>query len=631
MTIRLEPPIQSFLVSTPSLRRRDLDAMLAANARAERRLAIARLAASTPGTLGAKQTVIRSVIAAGQLAGPVPCLATIHGLLRKYVIEGKRSAADYRDDLVPRGPTGAEVPQALVNEIRDLAEDHGVHDLAQLTYLAGGKAEKMGLRPLSMWKLRRVLAAIGAPALSAARHGSRAAELDAFPRVGTYPTRWLHDLWNLDEGDPRYWAKAFCPVREKWVSVRPPAILIRDHRSGLLIGRWLADPSRRIDDAAGRCMTTGFDRDDVLAALLSAAVKDFAIPELREFVGALPSRLRWDNARAHKALDADLFDVPGRFVRDTGSDEPDDEPVETTDGELSALPSDYIPVRRPDRNGPIERVMSMMKRWMVGHAGHVDEVIPVDRLEPGEDLGRDRSMVATSTTKRQPRLTPVPVRALPTIDDLRMALDQALVRYGTEHKLRRHGMTPRAAARRFMPPHYRRGDDLVRMLGAQTYTVGKGGIEVQRDGRSVEFEPVANGVLLQRGATLKAYVDPLLRCVWLEQGRQLLMLKPKCERAAEQAPADVAQTMSSVARAASDAAAERRAARLDTAAGPGTAAEGDEAYKAAQRQRRSPDQNSADAARADAGPQTRRASAEHTDGGFQFDPDALLSQDADEG
>lgn len=625
MTMPFEDPIPPVGLSTPTMRRRQQAAIEGATQRAERRLELARLVSILPGSLTEKRAAIERAIKNRVVTTPwVPARSTIRLLDRMYRVEGKQSAADYRDDLSPRGPAPRDLPPILIAAVRRLAELHGTRDLAQLHYLARVEAEALHLPPLSPWHLRRVLASIGQPAIIAARHGSRAAQMDGFAR-STYPTRHTHDLWLLDEADTRYRAKGFCRVREDWYAMRPPVILVRDHRSGAFVGYWVADPSRRIDKATGLCMTSGFDADDVLAALLSAAVPELAHPLLREYAGALPRKLRWDNASAHRALEGKLLQVAERFARDTGTDDPADD----DDAETVGLPISRIPVGRPDLNGGAERGVGLVKRWIIGRPGHVDEMIPVDEIAPGEDLGRDRSLGATSTRGRAPRLDPVPVRALLEIDQLRDHIAETLARYNAEHHLRRNGMTPRAAAKKFMPPRHRRGDDLIRMMGVQSYTVHDG-VQIARDGRSVDFMPLVNGVVLQRGAAVQVYVDPMLRRVWLDQGRRLLALKPKAEHAAEQAPADVARTMAREARAASDGAAQRRAEWIDEQAGPGTAAEGQQAYQEKRKQRRP--RPGAQPPAVGGAPPTRPGHTRPNDdsAGFNFDPNSLMPDDPGE-
>jgi hypothetical protein len=579
MTIEYEKPIAPFVVDTPSIRRRKEQAVAAANARAAYRLGVAEIAFHTPGTLAQKRAAVEGAIRARKIPlGPVPSVERMRQLAARYR-DGARSSADYRDDLSPRGPRARCVPQAVVDTTERLAKQHGTGDLKHLAGLVNKEEGLTDGAALSPWRLRRVLEKIGRHRIVAARHGSRAAELDVMPR-GTFPSSEFHEYWFLDEGDTNYYAGAVCRITNQLVSVRPSVIVVREHCAGAILAAVVVDPTRRIDKKRNRSFTSGFDAADVHAALLTAACAELAPPELQEFAGTLCRHLRWDNAQAHKSLEQSLF-VDGRLKRAEGVSHPDDEPDAQGDGtarataagdvvgravltnEDESLPpfegpdgegmrARRIPKRRPDRNGPVERIMSVVKRWLVGHHGHVDEVYPVDRVVPGEDLGRERAVVATANAGRQPRVEPVPVRTLPTIEELQRAVDAVRREYNTEHVLKRNGLTPVGAARQRPPRARRRSDDLVRLLGAHTYTVQREGIVVERGGRAVTFEAANQGVLLQPGSTAMVYVDPLLRMIWLEQGRYLVPLRPQAVRAAEQDPAEVAATAGTAARAASN-------------------------------------------------------------------------------
>lgn len=596
MALRFDKPVPVFVVDTPSIRRRTAAALAAATARAEYRFGIARIAHHTPGTLDYKLAGVLGAMAAGEIPNGTPSPSYVARLAARYR-DGERSVADYRDDRTPRGPRPKPVSDAVVDAVEELAKQHGTGDLKHLAYLVNVQVGSTGDDQLSTWRLRRVLHRIGRHGIAAARNGSRAAELDTLPR-GTYPTTETHEFWGLDEGDTRFYARAVCRVYNTWVSVRPAIIIIRDHCSGAILAALVVDPTRRIDKAKNRSHVSGFDADDVLAALLSAACEGLARPELRELADTLCGRLRWDNAPSHKALEERLF-VRGQLKRAPQSADPDaddefgavvGEGLGDGAGEAEVHADTVEPMRakrnakrRPDRNGFVERIMGVAKRWLVGPQGHVDEVLPVDRPTEGEDLGRERSVVATSTAGRQSRITPVAVRVLPTIAELQRAVDEVVRRYNTEHTLKRHGMAPVGAARKYAPRTRRRADDLVRLLGARDYKVQREGIVIERNGRAETFEAVNNGILLDVGSVAQVYVDPLLRMAWLEQGRKLIPLRPASQRAAERDAATVAGAQAAAVREASDAEVERRDVKLDAEHGAGTAAEGWEGYKARRR------------------------------------------------
>lgn len=629
MAIKLENPVKPFTVEAPSIRHRKVAATQAATMRAEFRFVVAKLAASTEGSLRDKQKAIEAAIRAGLITGHAPSREAIRRLEHAYR-SGKDSAGAFRDDLTPRGPRAEPFRQDLLEKIKERAVRHGVADLEQLAYLVSADAKQLGLGPVSVWRLRRALCAIGTLSISAGRHGSRAAEFDA-ATCGAYPTTHTHEIWHLDEGDSRYWAKAICRIHSNWISVRPSVILIRDHHSGAFVTGYVVDPTRRINKEDNSSFRTGFDADDVLAALLTAVVPDLAAPGVRELSGVLPEKLRWDNAKAHIALESLLFSR-GRvhLVDNVGDPDADEFPP--------ILDSSRIQVRRPDRNGMVERMMPLVKRWMVGKEGHVDERLPDDQLEPGEDLGRERSKIAVSHSKRQPSLSPVSVESLPTIEELQEALNEVLRRYNEDHRLARHGLTPLGAARKYMPKRRRSGEDLIRAMEVNVYQIQRAGIQVQREGKRVTFRPEYNGVLLQPGSSAQVYVDPMLRRVWLEQGRTLVALKPTQERAAEQEAGHVAQAISDIAREESDKAVEIREKAIDAAYGPGAAERGRKKYEAsrdAQRPPKGATEEGGGRRRPGAAPRPSPASQWQPEpddpAGFDaFDPDALLPPEPDD-
>ena len=128
MTVPLERPIAPVLSSTPSLRARKQEAIDAATRRAEERFEIARYLATQLGSLSEKQAAIARAVARGVVRTSwVPSRATVRTLERMY-LEGKVSVADYRDDLVPRGPKPKILAPRVIDIVQRLAERHGTKD-----------------------------------------------------------------------------------------------------------------------------------------------------------------------------------------------------------------------------------------------------------------------------------------------------------------------------------------------------------------------------------------------------------------------------------------------------------------------------------------------------------------------
>jgi hypothetical protein len=570
--------IQTLPSAHSANQRRDAAARLeGANERAARRHALASFAARLEGSVEDRLVVIRAAVEADILKGHVPARETLRMLVHRFH-QGHVSAADFRDDRNKRGRKERQFAEGHLAVIRTTAGKFGLSNIEQLTVEVNRAAMRQGYPELTRYYVVKALRLIGLERLTAARQGSRAAILDAMSR-GTYPVKHTHDAWGLDEGDPRIWTRVFCRGCGEWVSAREPVVVTKDHASSAYLRLQVADVARRINDVTLCCETTGFDRDDVLACLLSAACRELAASGYEELAGALPKLLRWDNASAHKALFTDILE-PMLLALAEGLDDPDAD--ESASAEVLPPPDiAFIPKRRPDRNGSVERSMATLKEWSIAAKGHVDLVIPEDQFTGGITLGHHRALVTSAGTDRQSRLKVVPVASLPTHEELQEVLNELGLRYNREHRVRRHGMTPLFAARKYAAKHTRAGIDLVRALPVAAHKVQREGIVVQRDGVRVAYEAVNNGVQLQVGALAQVYVDPLQRVLWLEQGRGVVVLKAKTEAAAEQDPREFAAAMQERARRASDEADADRDRDLDETYGPGTAEAGKAAYERA--------------------------------------------------
>lgn len=128
-------------------------------------------------------------------------------------------------------------------------------------------------------------------ALSAARHGRRAARADAIVK-GAVPAEYPHQIWTLDEMDAPNWIKALNPQTGRLESVRPKVILVIDNYSRVVLACHVCEPFK------GGEATVSFDSEDVLGTVLAATFRELASEACKPFTGFLPGDVRMDAANS---------------------------------------------------------------------------------------------------------------------------------------------------------------------------------------------------------------------------------------------------------------------------------------------------------------------------------------------
>jgi len=355
-----------------------------------------------------------------------------------------------------------------------------------------------------------VLSDIGFHALVAARHGSRAAELDATP-VGHIPRRHSHFRWSVDEAMLPIWAKYFCPELKAYRSFRPWLVVVRDHASSVVVGWFVVNPVGHVrPDVTPRL---GFSADDVMAALLTAASRELAPASCRPFAGCTPDRIRWDNHSTHRSLELAWKDRRGSV--------PDLEFVE-------APPVEHVPVRRPINNGAVERTNGVLKHLFRSCPWHVSKVHPVDveNLEVREGSGRARTLHAAGSTERLPRHELVQPDDLPSHAMIVQLVEAAVLRHNNS-PFRKSRLTRADEFRRLKLHGGRSGDDLIRLLAPETRTVSREGIRgAHRDGPvliATENADAHFSVRIPQAVTL--HLDPGARGAWARNDAHLVFLR----------------------------------------------------------------------------------------------------------
>jgi len=286
-------------------------------------------------------------------------------------------------------------------------------------------------------------------------------------------------------------------------------------------------------------MRAGFDSNDVLGALLSAAVPDLAWDSTRDFAGYLPERIRWDNAQAHKTV---------RKLLEDARVEVDIRPIRK---------------RRAASNGAVERRVKIVKDLCRGIFGHIDDYLPTDRVtEYTADQPRLRTLTAGLTNLRETRRTEVMPDDLLTVEELRDQLDPTVGRYNYKHVSRVTGTTAaelyHARLRNRTP---RRGLDLVRTIQPRTVTVGTSGIVHTDGGRTFEFFPYFDGVILALDQEVTYYPDPLNRGIFVCLGTDRVVFRQAHNEYSDEEAKLVGRNASAIARQVSDHAEQLRKQR----------------------------------------------------------------------
>lgn len=512
---------------------------------AAHRFAVTRYAALLPPScsLAGRLHYLEQAMEAGLLVkGVIPSREQLRRLLVRWE-EGHRSIADYLD-----GRRRSGVPRRMLHpELQTVVDTATASGAAkrpsglrrELHETAKGIAVRDGVRPWVPSKdtLRQWLGAGRLLERSAGLHGAAAAQIDALPH-STVPAVLPHDVWTLDEHTSRRWCGIFDhthPDGQRWVSFKPEVVLIIDNASRVIVGYWVVDPLQR-HVPSEPLKLSGFSADDVLAALLAAAIPSLGTAATRRFAGHLPhGQLRWDNALAHRALNERLKRI--------GIEPPD------------------LPAYRPINRGIVERVGGTLKQWEEDALGYDEAFVPTDRSQQNED---EAQALAASTTARRRLRTAIAPIDLPRIDEFRRDLERVIYRYNYEHHHRAlDGRTPAEAYEALYPRRHsadakrmRAGLDLLALLPAETTVVKREGV-VHRGER---YAYTVNRKMYMVGTPLTYRADPGGRGLLVEDAGDHVLLPPLMIWASGQTPEQIAETQAGVAELAE---ARVQAARAD--------------------------------------------------------------------
>jgi transposase InsO family protein len=518
--------------------------------RAQRRFQIAKAAASHSGSMASAYRFIERAVESGLIPAPVPSEANVRALSQRWK-EGEQSVADYLDN-DRKGRPRFVLPGKLEKLISDTVKAGRKVNARRLAKTLSTIAAAEGLPAPTYYQVHRRIAEEGRLVRAAARHGSRAGEIDGMPQARIV-TRAPHDTWAIDELTVPVWARAY--VDQRWVSILCDVVLVVDVFSSVVVGYHLVDPTRRLNEF-GVPMRQGFDSSDVMAALYAASCRELGSDATREFAGYLPDRIRWDNAQAHKTVRKVLT--------------------------ATAVGIDVQPIRkrRAASNGAVERPIGVLKPWCDGLRGFVDDYLPLDQITSRSkaDQPTVRSKLTGYTPHRGSRRQPIQPEHLLSVDELRVEFDRVVRDYNFVHRNRARGHT--TGLQRYMRGlthnRPRRGHDMILTIEPQSTVVTRDGIVHTHEGVTYQFFPLVPGRLLLLDTLVSYRPDPLGRGIFLEEGADHLFLAP-VQVIPDEDAAVLAQNKTAVARLISDNAERLRDEQLALEIGPENVNSGREA------------------------------------------------------
>jgi transposase InsO family protein len=523
-----------------------------ADERARRRFLIAQVAGEHPGTQQEKRAYIAFAMKTGLIpVGSVPAPSSLTAMKRRW--EKEKTATEYIDKRRGGRPRKALAP-SLEAMVRDAIERGVAVNVSELHKNVRDVAKAQDLPQPSYDAIHRRIVEAGVAVRSGSRYGARAAELDGFPH-GSVVAKYAHDVWALDEFDLPLYLRIWSKMKNSWVSALLSVVLIIEVCTGAVIGYHVCNPTRRTSED-GKEVNGGFDSDDVLATILSAAFAALGSDATYEFAGYLPTCLRWDNAKPHKKLEAMLKEAGVRVK--------------------------YSRKRRPADNGAAEARVKMAKQLLSGVKGHVDMYLPTDQVtQPEINLSRARATMAGYTQEGLPRVLPIHPEQLLSIEEILPILEAAVRRYNTTRKIARLKTTPaHAYQQKKRPGRERNVEKLVSELPVNSVTVTGDGIEHVSEGNRQRYLPMWGGKLVLRDQLVTYHPDPLSRCIWVRDENKRVLLLPQVEPD-EKLGKTLALSTSAAARMISDAADIRSQNHLKAEIGAEGVQKANEAYAVA--------------------------------------------------
>ena len=384
-----------------------------------------------------------------------------------------------------------------------------------------GWAQEHGHPKPTYWQVYRFVNEVPAERLAAYRNGSRSAVADTMHHPPV-PADYTHHVWSLDEMEVPVWIRSYDRRARMWIAIVVALVLIICNRSRAIVGYHVADPKRR-----GK--KSGFDSDNVLAALLSAMLPELAPPSCQQYAGYRPEVLQWDKAAQHEAM-LETVEKSGIYVPD-------------------------LPGRTPYPRGKVERPVDTLKALCSEIRGYKRKWLPLtDKVTKNPKATRSESV---ATSFRETTKIPIEVEDLHTYEALCEEIDRKVMRVYNEVETHRIlGTTPEIGYHEnFDRALARSGRDALYILEPDTGVSTKGILSH----RNVEFYLESQGREVPHGTQVRFRPDPLLRGVFIEAfGEDDLFCMPSEQWARQHNATDVARDRGAKAR---DYSAEGEAAR----------------------------------------------------------------------
>lgn len=214
---------------------------------------------------------------------------------------------------------------------------------------------------------------------------------------GRVPADFPNHTWVLDEFEMPLYIKAWDQARSALIAVKPWVVLIVDQFSGAILSYHVTNGS---NDASNRQPT----EQDVLAAIVGAALPDVAPPACRALAGAFPYVIRWDKALSHERLRPRLAGLNVHI--------PD------------------LPANQPYSRGIVESAIHLVQMEFRGKKGNDKEYRPHDAITKRQIEG-DYGNIMDGR-----RYTPILVESLWDFNEFSQQLDEAIERVNARQRLR---------------------------------------------------------------------------------------------------------------------------------------------------------------------------------------------------
>jgi transposase InsO family protein len=445
-----EKPLKRLKKDRPSRRREAVSRKVAADARAERRYAMAVFVRRHGGSVREAELALAAALLDGSLAmAPlpagqsiediIPSRSTVHRWLQR---EHEEVSITALRDKPRHGRTRSAMHPDLENLFLHEVMSGRVPGPADLHREMEKQAKALGVEAPSFAVVRARLADVPHLLRTIARHGKKAGIADGIVH-GAVPAEMPHSVWSLDELDSKAWVKVWSDEHKQLVAVKAAACTIIDNCSGVVVSYFIAHPLRR-------SALRGFDRWDVKAAVAGACFPEFAPSACAAYAGYLPRAVRLDKHAAHGEIRTMLTKLGVELPNLAG----------------------YAPWAR----GAVENTIALLKSGMRRIRGYDATTDVAEYVDQGN---AEALRIAAGTTTRETVRLPMATEHLLNLDEFAAEFDKVVAEINTE-RVHAEWKMPRAARYALMlkPGALRSGREALSLLTPTNLTVQKDGIVV---------------------------------------------------------------------------------------------------------------------------------------------------------